>query len=76
MGGLLRSSIAAHDLPVIVGIVMFTTTTILVINLVIDVLYALIDPRIQASEFAAVAQARANRRGARTAAVRPATSAN
>ena len=76
VGGLLRSSIQAHDLPVIVGIVMFTTTTILVINLLIDVIYALIDPRIQTSEFAAVAQARANRRGARSVAVGPAASAN
>ncbi|MDQ5820331.1 MAG: ABC transporter permease [Actinomycetota bacterium] len=53
VGGLLRSSIASRDLPVILGIVMFTTTTILLINLLIDVVYALIDPRIQTSEFAA-----------------------
>jgi len=77
VGGLLRSSIAAHDLPVIVGIVMFTTTTILVLNLLIDLVYALIDPRIQTSEFAAVAGARASRRrGARSVAVGRAASAN
>jgi peptide/nickel transport system permease protein len=76
VGGLLRSSIASHDLPVIVGIVMFTTTTILLLNLVIDVVYALIDPRIQTSEFAAVAGPRTRRRGAASIAVKPAASAN
>jgi peptide/nickel transport system permease protein len=76
VGGLLRSSIASHDLPVIVGIVMFTTTTILLLNLVIDVVYALIDPRIQTSEFAAVAGPRTRRRGAASVAVKPAASAN
>jgi peptide/nickel transport system permease protein len=46
LGGLLRSSIGNRDLPVILGVVMFTTTAILLLNLVVDVVYSAIDPRI------------------------------
>jgi peptide/nickel transport system permease protein len=35
------------DLPVILGIVVFSTTCIIVFNLVVDLLYAWIDPRIR-----------------------------
>ena len=37
------------DLPVILGIVVFATLCIIVFNLVVDVLYAWIDPRIRLS---------------------------
>ena len=46
IGGLLRSSINNRDLPVILGVVMFTTTAILILNLIVDLLYTAIDPRI------------------------------
>ena len=49
LGGMLRNSLTSHDLPVILGIVMFTTTGILILNLVVDIVYAMIDPRIRAS---------------------------
>lgn len=48
--GLGRSVILAYDksdLPVIVGIVVFATIAIIVFNLVVDCLYAVIDPRIR-----------------------------
>ncbi len=35
------------DLPVIVGIVVFSTVAIIIFNLVVDCLYAVIDPRIR-----------------------------
>jgi ABC-type dipeptide/oligopeptide/nickel transport system permease component len=46
LGGLLRTSINNRDLPVILGVVMFTTTAILILNLLVDMVYTAIDPRI------------------------------
>ena len=37
----------AFDLPTTLGITVFATTAIIVINLFIDVIYAVIDPRIR-----------------------------
>jgi peptide/nickel transport system permease protein len=48
LGGMLRGALPAHDLPVILGVVMFTTTGILIFNLIVDLSYAFIDPRIRA----------------------------
>jgi peptide/nickel transport system permease protein len=36
-----------YDSPIVMGIIVFATTAILVINLLVDVLYAWIDPRIR-----------------------------
>ncbi len=35
------------DLPVIVGIVMFATLSVIVFNFLVDILYAWLDPRIR-----------------------------
>jgi peptide/nickel transport system permease protein len=40
-------SIEDFDLPVIVGIVVFSTICIIVFNLVVDIVYAWVDPRIR-----------------------------
>ena len=48
--GLGRSVIVAYeatDLPVIVGVVVFSTVVIILFNLIVDCFYALIDPRIR-----------------------------
>ena len=48
--GLGRSVIVAYeatDLPVIVGVVVFSTVVIILFNLIVDCLYALVDPRIR-----------------------------
>jgi peptide/nickel transport system permease protein len=48
--GLGRSVIVAYgksDLPVIVGVVVFSTIVIITFNLIVDILYAFIDPRIR-----------------------------
>jgi peptide/nickel transport system permease protein len=48
--GLGRQVLQAYenfDLPVIQGIVVFSTLCIIVFNLVVDLLYAVIDPRIR-----------------------------
>ena len=39
--------VQGFDLPVTAGVVVFATTAIIVCNLVVDVLYAWIDPRIR-----------------------------
>lgn len=49
LGGMLRNALPSHDLPLILGIVMFTTTGILILNLAVDLLYAALDPRIRTS---------------------------
>jgi len=51
--GLGRTAVRAlqrQDLPVILGIVVWTTTIILVLNLVVDVLYTWLDPRVRSVE--------------------------
>jgi peptide/nickel transport system permease protein len=48
--GLGRTSILAvnnYDLPIVQGVVVFATTAIIFFNLVVDLLYAVIDPRIR-----------------------------
>jgi peptide/nickel transport system permease protein len=47
LGQWLIQSIDTFDLPVAVGVVVFATTAVLVINLIVDLAYAVIDPRIK-----------------------------
>jgi len=47
LGRTLLQSLDGPDLPVTIGIVVFATTCIIVINLIVDLLYAVIDPRIR-----------------------------
>ena len=46
VGRLLISSLGGRDLPVILGIVVLVTTAILFFNLIVDLIYPLLDPRI------------------------------
>ena len=46
VGKLLIASLGGRDLPVILGIVVIVTTAILLFNLIVDLLYPLLDPRI------------------------------
>ena len=50
LGGMLRQAIPSKDLPVILGVVTFTTIGILILNLVVDLTYAFIDPRVRMAE--------------------------
>ena len=50
LGGMFRTSILQRDLPVTAGIVMFMTIAIILLNLVVDLAYAVLDPRIQATK--------------------------
>jgi len=47
LGRTLLQSLDAFDLPTTLGIVVFATISIIVINLLVDLLYAVIDPRIR-----------------------------
>jgi peptide/nickel transport system permease protein len=47
LGAMALRSIENLDLPVTMGIVVFATMAVIVFNLVVDLLYAVIDPRIR-----------------------------
>ncbi len=49
MGMLAMRAVGARDYPLILGTIMFTATAVLLANLLVDVLYAVIDPRIRLS---------------------------
>jgi peptide/nickel transport system permease protein len=49
LGRLVYNSVAARDYPVIQGAVLLIAALFLLINLVVDVLYAVVDPRIRLS---------------------------
>jgi peptide/nickel transport system permease protein len=46
LGGMLRRSMVVHDVPLTAGIIIFVTFVIVLLNLLVDVAYALLDPRI------------------------------
>ncbi|MGH7315153.1 MAG: ABC transporter permease [Candidatus Rokuibacteriota bacterium] len=47
LGRLIISAILRRDYPVVQGVVLVTAATYVLINLIVDVLYAFIDPRIR-----------------------------
>lgn len=47
IGQLLIDSIHRRDFPVIQGVVLFTAVIYVIVNLIVDLLYALFDPRIR-----------------------------
>lgn len=49
LGRLVFNSVAARDYPVIQGAVLLMAVLFLVVNLLVDVLYAIVDPRIRLS---------------------------
>jgi peptide/nickel transport system permease protein len=48
-----------QDLPTILGIVVWTTTVILVLNLVVDLVYTWLDPRVRATQVGSAVRAAA-----------------
>lgn len=49
IGRLMLQAISARDFPMVQGTVLVVATTFIIINLIVDILYAAIDPRIQYS---------------------------
>jgi len=50
LGQLAVNSIYTRDFPMLEGVVMFSALAILLVNLLVDVVYSLIDPRIKLAE--------------------------
>ena len=50
LGQLAVNSIYNRDSPMLEGVVMFSALSILLVNLLVDIVYSLIDPRIKLSE--------------------------
>jgi peptide/nickel transport system permease protein len=40
-------AVTSNDLPVIIGVVVIATTAIVVMNVIVDVMYAVLDPRVR-----------------------------
>ena len=53
LGGIALQSLGRRDLPVIMGVVLFLTLAVIVLNLIVDLLYTWIDPRsrLRGSDF-------------------------
>jgi peptide/nickel transport system permease protein len=47
IGSLLLSGINNRDFPVVQGTVLFATVAYVVVNLIVDVAYSVVDPRIR-----------------------------
>ena len=47
IGALAIGSVVDSDLPVITGTVLLAATFVIVANLIVDILYAVIDPRVR-----------------------------
>jgi peptide/nickel transport system permease protein len=61
LGRLFATSLARRDFPVLLGITIYTTLVVIVVNFVIDVVYGLIDPRARADRRAEGAPSGAER---------------
>ncbi len=53
LGRLAQEAVASRDTPLLLGIILVSAVLVIVINLIVDILYALLDPRVGASEAAA-----------------------
>ena len=49
VGGLMLTSVYNKDLPVVLGIVLISAAVYVVVNLVVDILYTIVDPRVVTS---------------------------
>jgi len=47
IGGIFISAVAARDYPLILGSVMFFAVIFVVVNLIVDIAYAVVDPRVR-----------------------------
>jgi peptide/nickel transport system permease protein len=50
LGAMFRTSLTQRDLPVTAGVVLLMTMAIMVLNLLVDLAYAALDPRIRARQ--------------------------
>jgi peptide/nickel transport system permease protein len=50
MGALAVKANNNHDLPVLIGLVIVGATAVIVMNIIVDILYAYIDPRVRVAK--------------------------
>lgn len=48
LGRTMTRAVQTYDLPIVLGVLLFMTVAIVVFNLIVDIAYALIDPRVRA----------------------------
>ncbi len=53
LGRLAQEAVSSRDTPLLLGIILVCAVLVIVINLVVDIFYAVLDPRVGASEEAA-----------------------
>lgn len=53
LGRLAQEAVAARDTPLLLGIILISAVLVVVINLLVDLAYAFLDPRVGASEASA-----------------------
>ena len=49
LGQAVLNGIKNQDLPIILGVTLITSLAVLIANLLVDILYAVIDPRVRLS---------------------------
>jgi peptide/nickel transport system permease protein len=57
LGGMLRQATLRRDLPMTAGSVLFLALAIVLLNLLVDLAYAVLDPRIRLTNATVVARA-------------------
>ena len=76
LGKMMTRGLQTYDLPILLGVVIFMTFTIVLLNLIIDICYTLCDPRVRArSRIDEEETVRVTERGVATAPRRAAASA-
>jgi len=53
LGRLAQEAVASRDAPLLLGIILVSAVLVIVVNLVVDIIYAMLDPRVGATEGAA-----------------------
>ena len=61
LGRLFATSLARRDFPVLLGITIYTTLVVILVNFLIDILYGFIDPRARLGSRSEAAPSRAER---------------
>ncbi|MGH3063515.1 MAG: ABC transporter permease [Gaiellaceae bacterium] len=74
LGRLFATSLARRDFPVLLGITMYTTFVVILVNFLIDILYGFVDPQARIGSRSERAPSRAERaKGVPDSATQPAT---
>ncbi len=50
LGRLAQEAVASRDTPLLLGIILVSAVLVIVINLIVDILYAFLDPRVGSGE--------------------------